>query len=92
MGERFAFKALEDTTTEMLAEMADMRFDPQFMERFKSFIRESDRIKFTNHQAIEADAQAALERVKALIQDPHKKLPAPEPTTTPQGEAAERSG
>jgi len=86
MAEAFAFKAEEATTREMLSEMERLEFKPDFLEKYREYFLECDQVKFANVKPDQQKVEAALPRVKALINHPDKRntpapVPEPEPTT-----------
>ncbi len=90
MAETFDFKAEEATTREMLREMEKLEFKPVFLEKYREYFRECDKVKFAK---VEPDAQqleAALPTVKDLIQHTDKRdIPEPPPKeAAPEGETA----
>ncbi|MBN1594318.1 hypothetical protein JW933_00180 [candidate division FCPU426 bacterium] len=73
MAESFGFKAEEATTREMLSEMERMKFKPNFLEKYRGYFLECDRVKYANLTPLEQELEAAAPRVKELIQHQDKR-------------------
>jgi BatD DUF11 like domain len=91
MSETFEFKAEEATTREMLREMEKMEFKPDFLEKYREYFIECDKVKFANIEPEAQKIESVLPAVKDLIQHPDKRdvpEPPPEEETPADGEEA----
>ncbi len=71
---RFAFNAVEQTTTEILATMK--REKTSLRDEFGSFLTRADMVKYAKFFPPAAEAPLAVEQVRDLVQ---RTIPAPEP-------------
>ncbi|MCD4814470.1 BatD family protein [bacterium] len=78
MAGTFGFKAEEATTREMISEMEKLEFKPDFLEQYRGYFMECDKVKFANVAPTPDNVEAAAPKVKELIKHPEKRAE-PEP-------------
>lgn len=84
MAETFGFKAEEATTREMLYAMEQMGFKPVFLQRYRQYFLECDRVKFANVSPETKSIETVAPRAKELIEEKDKLEPPAVPTPAPE--------
>ncbi len=78
LAESYAFKAEESTTRELLGKMEDLGFQPDFLDHYRKYCQECDRVKFANFLPELPKLEQAYVQTRQLIQYPRKTVgPAP---------------
>ncbi len=74
LAERYAFKAEESTTRELLEKMKDLGFQPDFLDHYRKSCQECDRVKFANFLPELPKLEQAYVQTRQLIQYPKKTV------------------
>ncbi len=74
LAESYAFKAEESTTRELLEKMEDLGFQPVFLDQYRKYWQECDRVKFANFLPELPKLKQAYAQARQLIQHPQKRV------------------